>query len=827
MKAGNMVFAALLFSFLFISTASASVDGPVAARELVLDTVLQGSTEGRMLMVHPDLLPAGTEITTWHEVALKTPTEGYVVFIDDMALANFEHPCRYVFVDRKTGDTSVTQATTPPVGLLDWLNMETESYRAMKNAKNVRALRSPRRGGPPMTPRGGEFYAVLMSGGASTGNNHVRYWNDLSNIYITLVDVYGYKDQNIIVLCSDGLDPAVDQSNGLNSHPDLDGDGDDDIMYSCVKSNIQLVFGQLSTILTSSDQLFVFTTDHGGTNGGWNTYENLWNFEELADSELETMYAALPACDIITTMEQCYSGGFLDNLSQNQMNRVFSSACRYDELSWAMPPNYEYDTYVFYWTAAVKGEDAYGVPCDADYNQDGLVSMHEAFLYAEANDISAETPQYNSNPALLGDDLCLGPGPNLSLRILGGRPDGFASPGLEHTISLEIKAGTENYVPGSGYLHYRFASGAAWTDEPFVPLGGDFFEVTLPATRPGDEPEYYFSCQGSLGSTVLSPADAPASVYSFDVCLVETVFSDDFENDLNWTVIDNNVQSGTWVRCVPNTTTGGQVAPVEDNPAGTGTYCYVTDNGPPGGSYSDYDVDGGPTLLISDAIDLSGGDALVSCYLWFYGRDGDDPFNVDVSNNNGQSWTNVSSTNVSLNGWTPFSFKVGDYVAPTSFVKVRFSAQDQPNNSIVEAGVDDFRVERLNFTPSIWADGYSFSAPAGCQIAFLLDAGAGYAGRAYAVGAGLSGSVPGTPLPGGEVFPVNWDWLTDFMIANPSSPVFPNSRGSLDGQGRMTSGLVLAGPGATAFVGQTLTFAFALTGSFDFVSNPVFIEIEP
>ena len=42
-----------------------------------------------------------------------------------------------------------------------------------------------------------------------------------------------------------------------------DGDGDDHIMYSCIYSNIQLLFNQLAFSLTPDDQLFVFTTDHG------------------------------------------------------------------------------------------------------------------------------------------------------------------------------------------------------------------------------------------------------------------------------------------------------------------------------------------------------------------------------------------------------------------------------------------------------------------------------------------------------------------------------------------------------------------------------------
>jgi hypothetical protein len=417
--------------------------------------------------------------------------------------------------------------------------------------------------------------------------------------------------------------------------------------------------------------------------------------------------------------------------------------------------------------------------------------------------------------------------PALFLTFPAGLPEGRQDPGLAYTISVEIKDGLEAYVPGTGYMHYRFDSASSYTDVPLTALGGGLFEATLPNTSPGDEPEFYFSAQGSGSSTIYSPWNAPATVYSFDIYFVEELWHDDFETNTGWTVQDFNLTTGTWERAVPNTTSGGQVAPTVDNPAGSGTYCFVTENGPAGGSYSDYDIDGGPTVLTSPVIDLSSGDAMIDCYMWYYSRDGDDPFKVEVSNNGGTSWTQVYSTNSSLSGWSNFSFVVGDYVTPTANVKVRFSAQDQPNNDIVEGGLDDFRVQRLNYNPPLWAEAYSFSAPGGCYIPLHIDATSAYAGRNYIVGASFSGTSPGTPLPGGKILPLNWDWLTDFVFNNPSSPIFQDFRGALDGQGTATAALNVAGPGATAFIGQTMNIALTLVPGFDVVSNAISIDIEP
>jgi len=797
---------------------SAGVNSPIEARDLVNANVLQGDRSGRRIAVHPDLLPAGSAIETWHKTAITTPAAGFVVFIDDLAFANFEHPCRYVFVNEETQEMTVVSATTPPNDAMSWLEADTDAYRALMRAENRRAPRPAVKSPPRKSGRGGNLWAVLMSGGASQYSNHVRYWNDLSNIYITLVDVYGYEDDHIIVLCSDGLDPSAAQSNGLNSDPDLDGDGDDDIMYSCVLSNVDLVFNQLATTLGASDQLFVFTTDHGGSNGGWDTYQNLWNYEELSDAHFATLLDALPQCDMVFTLEPCYSGGFLDNITYSD-GRVGSSACRHDEYSWAMPPDYVYDTYVFFWTAAVKWEDAYGVPCDADTNNDDVVDIHEAFIYAEANDFSDEEPQYHCQPTGFGDDINLGVEKILDMTLING-PDPLQAPGLSNMLSLSIETGLENYVPGTGYLHYRFDPAASWTDVALTDLGNNLFEAMLPATRPGDEPEFYFSAQGDLGTTVYEPSDAPIFVFSFDVCMVRTFFDDDFETDTGWKVLNIAISHGAWERCVP--LGSGDYGDPPDDADGSGA-CYVTENSASYGT----DVDGGPTRLTSPAFDLSSGDGVVSFYRWFYNDDGDDPFMTHISNDDGATWVEIETIYGGDGGWTPITFNVADYVTPSGEVKVRFSTKDHPDNSTTEAGVDGFKVERHDFAPTLWADAYSLSAAAGADIDLFIDADAGNAYRPYAIVAGLKGSEPGTTLPGGVVLPVTWDWLASWTFNNPGAPALRDFQGDLDANGEALPGFSVLGPGLTPYIGKSLTLAFALTDTFDFASNPVFVSIEP
>jgi hypothetical protein len=384
-------------------------------------------------------IPAGTEIRGTKELALTAPAEGYAVYIDDYPTANLFHAVRYAFVGSEDGRVVFVHAMSPPLNDRDYQVVETAVWKKLMSVGNRRAP-IPQTSPPPVRA---DRWAVLMNGGYDSGNNHVRYWNDLSNIYITLNYTYGYADDHIIVLCSDGTNPAPDQSNGQNSNPDLDNDGDADIMYSCILSNVDQVFGWLATHLTSDDKLFIFTTDHGSSAGGWNTVQNLWNHEELTDAHFAELLAALPQCEIICTLEPCFSGGFLDNIVVPPGPIVASSACRYDEYSWAMS-NLEYDEYVFHWTAAVKGSDAYGAPVNADYNHDGIVSMTEAFQYAYEHDTASEEPQYGDYPHGIGAGISLwptGPGPFLVVadRVLddiGGNNNGAPDPG--ETVSMLV-----------------------------------------------------------------------------------------------------------------------------------------------------------------------------------------------------------------------------------------------------------------------------------------------------------------------------------------------------------------------------------------------------
>jgi hypothetical protein len=396
------------FTLLAMSTRAAEIGSPQAAYDLTVADVLKGKTAGLAIFVSDAPLPTGTQVATLKRSVMTVDAPKWMVFVDLYPGANWSHACQYIFIDPADGSVNVVQDIWAPTMLKSMIRMTGPDPFGGAN----RIAPKPRRTGFRTGQSMDNHWAVILSGGYDADNNHVRYWNDCSSMYTTLTDVYGYLDDHIIVAISDGTDPAVDQSNGQNSDPDLDNDGDDDIMYACTRANLATIFANLATTLDSGDSLFVFTTDHGSgelTPPGQPTSMNLWNGEEIWDYEFADLLEPIQCRDMFLVLEPCFSGGFVNDFMamSSTVSRVISTAANDHEYSWSMGPTHEYNTFAFHWTAAVRGETAYGVPVDADANNDGRVSLLEAHTYAVANDTSDEHPQYSEFPVGYGATVTL------------------------------------------------------------------------------------------------------------------------------------------------------------------------------------------------------------------------------------------------------------------------------------------------------------------------------------------------------------------------------------------------------------------------------------
>jgi hypothetical protein len=350
--------------------------------------LLEDNYSSKNIYVHKNIISPLDTLKTFYNEIITPNYYSWFFFIDDIPLANWGHDCRYVFVDSQTGYLTIQNANLPPsLGNMDVLHEITIEYQdtIYYQSKSLKSIESSNGNNDSDNDicLSGNTYAVIISGGMDQYNNHVRYWNDCAFIYSTLINKYSFDKEKVYILMADGTSAAIDRHllNGTyDSSPlDLDGDGSNDIQYAATKNNISSVFNTLANIITSNDNVFVFTTDHGGSGSSL----ILWG-EVMTGTEFATEINKINTAESINiVMEQCYSGGYISALAGN--NRVISTACSATELSYSMS-NLLYDEFVYHWTSAINKSRPDGFVVNADANNDGKISMTEAFQYASSAD---------------------------------------------------------------------------------------------------------------------------------------------------------------------------------------------------------------------------------------------------------------------------------------------------------------------------------------------------------------------------------------------------------------------------------------------------------
>lgn len=253
-------------------------------------------------------------------------------------------------------------------------------------------------------------YAILYSGGVNAGNAHLRYWNDLKFMYLTLKNKYGYTDDRIIVIYKDGT--AQDAGMAVD--------------YAASVTGVRNAFTNLKSKITVNDNLFFFATNHGGgyhRGGGHQSVTTAGNqgglndaapFDEIdpkkvdetiyyygqanntiTDDSLSKWISALKFKNFTAVLEPCFSGGLLYDLRGS--NRIVISAADEYQYSWGGLTNggVSFDVFSYYFTEAMNKQSFNGaaLTTNPDTNGDGKISVLEAFLYAKLKDTYQESPQ--------------------------------------------------------------------------------------------------------------------------------------------------------------------------------------------------------------------------------------------------------------------------------------------------------------------------------------------------------------------------------------------------------------------------------------------------
>ncbi len=273
------------------------------------------------------------------------------------------------------------------------------------------------------------------------------------------------------------------------------------------------------------------------------------------------------------------------------------------------------------------------------------------------------------------------------------------TPGATFSVIVEVTARWDPTDTVSTVSVFHRMSGGTYTELNMQTIGGGRYQATLTPSSCNTPMEFYFRVTSDRGWNSYAPELAPRELFRVTVESGSTVsLFDDLEIPSGWTVGDggDNAISGQWVRVDPN---GTLAQPEMDHTPSPGTQCFVTGQGPLGGSLGFADVDMGRTTLFSPTFTLPANGWSVSYARWYSNNQGSAPnadqFDIYMSNDGGSSWTLVESVSENAVAWVVHSFRPADLgLFASNQMILRFIASDYGAASIVEAGVDDLAVSQ-------------------------------------------------------------------------------------------------------------------------------------
>lgn len=304
--------------------------------------------------------------------------------------------------------------------------------------------------------------------------------------------------------------------------------------------------------------------------------------------------------------------------------------------------------------------------------------------------------------------LMQAPAPPVRFELLSDPPE-MLLPGVPTVFDVRIANAAQFVLPAQTRLFYRM-DGGAFNSVSLTFLGSGLYRVTLPAAPCDARVDFYLSASGHLGGVVREPIHAPAETFTAWAARLRTLFHDDMEADRGWVTTAPPgalAAQGVWTRGVPSGTfdgTNAQVQPGYDFSPGAKQACHYTGAPTSASTPGVGDVDLGPYTLTSPEILLTTPDALVRYARWYYWSGGTEDFLiVEASRDGGTTWATMETVAHS-GAWVERSFRLGDFPALSgNRLRVRFTVSDNPNDSLVEAAVDEFHVQAID-CPSATGD---------------------------------------------------------------------------------------------------------------------------
>ena len=367
-----------------------------------------------------------------------TNEEKLLIFVDEEPNKNWGHNCSYYYCPKY-----ITDNESLPIFSISCNHYPQLLFK--QNANQSNPYYSPQNTvfEDYMCPGyNNKIWAAIICGGDEgelddyyNESSPVRFWNDCVYAATVLHDKYNLcYNNNWLFYC--GIKHSQ-YDYDYDRYPVIPQDAYQQTTNH--KYSIQSWFEDIKNNedITPDMQLFIFIVAHGDINNNGDPFIYVWPDKSLPSyqqDESTRFYAYelkqyLDSCkiqNVTIVLGQCYSGAFAQVL--RAPGRVILSACNENESATCFthyndgephPNDYDYSYFVHYFIDAINEKTWYNEPVVSDFNNDGIITMEEAFSYAHRMDSIAgqlysnvEHPMYFSDPTTLGEDYSLSLNPD-------------------------------------------------------------------------------------------------------------------------------------------------------------------------------------------------------------------------------------------------------------------------------------------------------------------------------------------------------------------------------------------------------------------------------
>ncbi len=410
-------------------------------------------------------------------------------------------------------------------------------------------------------------------------------------------------------------------------------------------SDYDLNYSNVQAVWSAGSYAFVNWAGHGSPTACYEYYPSQPFIDTDTCTHLNDSYPSIIFADACSNSDTDSFNIGQAMLEQGGVGFLGSTKVAYGKHAWDDPMDGSSQSLDYFFTTTVTSTDY----TQGAGHQWSLREMYTNGLWYYPKYEMFEWGALWGNP-----DLSMGGTPVLTITFPGGLPE-FLPPGEATDITVRIDEGTEEYVPDSGTLYYRYDGGEFQTS-PLVSQGGELYLATLPPAYCNDTPEFYFSAEGTESGVIYQPPGAPDDTFTAEVGEFVVAFAENLDTDPGWTT------QSQWAFGQP-TGGGGDHGGPDPTSGYTGNNVYGYNLN---GDYPNYMPE---YHLTSTAIDCTG---LSNVRLTFWRWLGVEQAAYDHAyirvSNNGSNWTTV---------WQN-SGEVADYAWTQMDLDISAVADDQP-----------------------------------------------------------------------------------------------------------------------------------------------------